>query len=93
METHWRELLRKQFVQAQYQNLGHFREHVNILIAHLPSDLKYTKDYIVDETSVVPILDNMKRSGTTADHRGMVKFSRNEAQGFRTVVAALRRYC
>lgn len=35
---HSRELLRKQFVQAQYQNLDHFREHVDNLIAHLPSD-------------------------------------------------------
>ena len=33
---HSRELLRKQFVRAQYQNLDHFREHVDNLIAHLP---------------------------------------------------------
>lgn len=57
------------------------------------TDLKYTKDYIVDETSAAPILDNTERSGIAADHRGMVKFNRDTEQGFRTAVAALRRYC
>ncbi|KAL9046879.1 MAG: hypothetical protein Q9214_000405 [Letrouitia sp. 1 TL-2023] len=33
---HSRELLRKQFVRAQYQNLDHFREHVDNLLACLP---------------------------------------------------------
>lgn len=33
---HSRELLRKQFIQAQYQDLDHFREHVDNLIARLP---------------------------------------------------------
>ncbi|OAP59055.1 hypothetical protein AYL99_06353 [Fonsecaea erecta] len=31
-----RELLRKQFVRAQYQNLSHFEEHVDNLLSHLP---------------------------------------------------------
>lgn len=57
------------------------------------TDLKYTKDYIVDETSAAPMLDNTERSGVAADHRGMVQFCRNTDQGFRTAVAALRRYC
>ncbi|TVY80279.1 Cytochrome P450 [Lachnellula suecica] len=35
---HSRELLRKQFIRAQYQNLDHFREHVDNLIARLPHD-------------------------------------------------------
>ncbi|KAL9613904.1 MAG: hypothetical protein Q9167_001582 [Letrouitia subvulpina] len=33
---HSRELLRKQFVRAQYQNLDQFREHVDNLLACLP---------------------------------------------------------
>jgi hypothetical protein len=56
------------------------------------TNLKYTKDYIVDEASAAPILDNTERSGIAADHRGMCKFEKNSDQGFRTVVAALRRY-
>jgi cytochrome P450 len=34
---HSRELLRKQFARTQYQNLNHFREHVDNLLARLPS--------------------------------------------------------
>jgi hypothetical protein len=56
------------------------------------TDLKYTKEYIVDETSAAPILDNTERCSIAADHRGMCKFERGSDQGFRTVVAALRRY-
>lgn len=56
------------------------------------TDLTYTKDYIVDEASAAPILDNTERSGIAADHRGMCKFEKSTDQGFRTVVAALRRY-
>jgi hypothetical protein len=56
------------------------------------TDLKYTKDYIVDEASAAPILDNTERSGIAADHRGMCRFEASNSQGFRTVVAALQRY-
>lgn len=35
---HSRELLRKQFARTQYQNLDHFRKHVDNLIARLPVD-------------------------------------------------------
>jgi hypothetical protein len=56
------------------------------------TDLKYAKEYIVDETSAAPILDNTERCGIAADHRGMCKFERSTSQGFRTAVAALRRY-
>ena len=55
-------------------------------------DLKYTKDYIVEETSAAPILDDTERSGIAADHRNMVKFENKNSPGFRTVVAALKRY-
>jgi protein SERAC1 len=56
------------------------------------TDLKYAKEYIVDETSAAPILDNTERCGIAADHRRMCRFESSTAQGFRTVVAALRRY-
>jgi hypothetical protein len=56
------------------------------------TDLKYTKDYIVDEASASPILDNTERSGIASDHRGICKFDSNASQGFRTTVSALRRY-
>ena len=56
------------------------------------TDLKYTKEYIIDETSAAPILDNTERCGIAADQRRMCKFERSTSQGFRTAVAALRRY-
>ena len=56
------------------------------------TDLKYTRDYIVDEASAAPILDNTERSGIAADHRSMCKFEGKGSPGFTTVVEALRRY-
>jgi hypothetical protein len=56
------------------------------------TDLKYTKDVIVDQASAAPILDNTERSGIAADHKGMCKFDNSSSQAFRTVVEALRRY-
>lgn len=54
--------------------------------------MKYTRDYVVDESSAAPIIDNTERCGIAADHRGMCKFNNNGLQGFRTAAAALRRY-
>jgi hypothetical protein len=56
------------------------------------TSLIYAKEYIVDETSAAPILNNTERCGIAADHRGMCKFESASSQGFRTVVAALLRY-
>ncbi|RJE26009.1 LipA and NB-ARC [Aspergillus sclerotialis] len=56
------------------------------------TDLKYTKDYIVEESSAAPTLDNTERCGNAADHSEMCKFNSNSSQGFRTAIAALRRY-
>lgn len=57
------------------------------------TDLKYTKDYVVDQSSAAPILDDTERSGIAADHRGICRFERRNSPGFRTVAAALKRYC
>ncbi|OKL56426.1 hypothetical protein UA08_08098 [Talaromyces atroroseus] len=56
------------------------------------TDLKYTKDYIVDETSAAPIIDNTERSGIPSNHSGMCKFDNSTSQGFRIAISALRRY-
>ena len=56
------------------------------------TDLKYKRDYIVDEPSAAPMLDNTERCGIAADHREMCRFGSCEDQGFRTVVEALMRY-
>jgi cytochrome P450 len=54
---HSRELLRKQFIRAQYQNLGHFSEHVDNLIECMP------KDGIVD---LQPLFFSLTLDTTTA---------------------------
>ncbi|KAJ5113203.1 hypothetical protein N7456_001737 [Penicillium angulare] len=56
------------------------------------TDMKYKVDYIVEETSAAPILDNTERCGINADHSKMCKFESPSDQGFRTAVAAIRRY-
>jgi len=56
------------------------------------TNLKYRRDYIIDETSAAPILDNTERCGIGADHQKMCKFQSPSDQGYRTAVAALRRY-
>lgn len=68
------------------------RFHVFFFWEQERTDLKYTKDYIVDESSAAPILDNTERSGIAADHRHMCKFEGKDSPGFKTVVAALKRY-
>lgn len=68
------------------------RFHIFFFWEQEKTDLKYTKDYIVVETSAAPIMPDTERCGISADHRGMCKFGKSSEQGFRTVVAALRRY-
>ncbi|KAI9762275.1 MAG: hypothetical protein M1835_008049 [Candelina submexicana] len=56
------------------------------------TDLGYTKDYVVDESSAAPILDNIERSGIPAYHSEMCKFASKNSPGYKLVVAALVRY-
>ncbi|MCJ1486390.1 hypothetical protein MMC06_006567 [Schaereria dolodes] len=56
------------------------------------TDLGYTKDYVVNESSAAPILDNTERSGIAACHSQMCKFASKSSPGYKTVVAALMRY-
>lgn len=66
--------------------------HIYFFWEQEKTDLKYTKDYVVEESSAAPILDNTERCGIAADHRKMCKFNNNRLQGFRTAISALRRY-
>ncbi|GMG15317.1 unnamed protein product [Aspergillus oryzae] len=58
----------------------------------LPSDLKYTKQYIVTVESAAPTIDGVEKCSVPADHRGMCKFEDANSPGFRNVLAALKRY-
>ncbi|KAI0187250.1 cytochrome P450 [Xylaria flabelliformis] len=54
---HSREMLRKQFVRTQYQNLDHFREHVDNLIASIPTR---------GQVDLQPLFFNLTLDTTTA---------------------------
>ena len=56
------------------------------------TDLHYTRDFVVEESSAAPIIDNTERCGIAADHREMCRFSRPDDPGHLTICAALRRY-
>jgi len=56
------------------------------------TNLGSTLDYIVEENSAAPILDNTERAGLPYGHRDMVKFESRISPGYRLVVAALLRY-
>ncbi|PQE12984.1 ribonuclease p mrp subunit protein [Rutstroemia sp. NJR-2017a BBW] len=57
------------------------------------TDLKYKKEYIVEEASAAPVFDDTERVGIASDHSGMVKFEKNTSPGFRLVASILCRYC
>lgn len=69
------------------------RYYVFFFWEQLRSDLKYTKDYVVDRESAAPILDGTDRCGIAADHQGMCKFQNIDSPGFKVVIAVLMRYC
>ncbi|KAF2100842.1 hypothetical protein NA57DRAFT_36754 [Rhizodiscina lignyota] len=49
--------------------------------------------FIVDQTSAVPEMDNIEKSGIHATHSGMIKFNSIDSSSYRTVLDALTRYC
>ncbi|MCJ1309136.1 hypothetical protein MMC25_002791 [Agyrium rufum] len=56
------------------------------------TDFGARKDYVVEEYSAAPILDDTERAGLPYDHRHMCKFESKSSPGYRLVVAALIRY-
>ncbi|KAL6713132.1 hypothetical protein ACLMJK_009253 [Lecanora helva] len=56
------------------------------------TNMGFTQDYVVEESSAAPVLDNTERAGLPYDHRNMCKFESRTAAGYRLVVAALIRY-
>lgn len=68
------------------------RYHVFFFWEQLPTDLKYSTDYIVDRDSAAPVIDGTDRCGIAANHREMCKFGSIDSPGFKVVIAALRRY-
>ncbi|KAJ9205722.1 hypothetical protein DTO207G8_3272 [Paecilomyces variotii] len=57
-----------------------------------PTDLKGTRELIVDERSAAPNFDGVERMGIEADHSHMCKFDDEDAPGYEAVADALIRY-
>jgi hypothetical protein len=49
--------------------------------------------FMVEESSAAPNIDNTERCGVNATHSHMVKFSEKSSSSYRTIIAALKRYC
>jgi hypothetical protein len=58
----------------------------------LPTDLKYSMDYIVDRDSAAPVIDGTGRCGIAANHQCMCKFEDSHSPGLKVVLATLKRY-
>jgi hypothetical protein len=67
--------------------------HVYFFWEELPTNFGQRSAFVVEESSAAPILDDTERSGISATHSGMVKFSTDDGSSYRTVMATLRRYC
>jgi hypothetical protein len=58
-----------------------------------PTNFGEQMRFLVEESSAAPSIDNTERCGIDDTHSGMVKFSASNSSGYRTVTAALARYC
>ncbi|KAJ5287611.1 hypothetical protein N7478_003297 [Penicillium angulare] len=80
-------------------------QHINSLFADIISrfhiyffhetrstDVRGTREIIVDETSAAPYIEGVERMGIEADHSHMCKFDDENSAGYEVVAEALLRY-
>ncbi|KAE8161064.1 Alpha/Beta hydrolase protein [Aspergillus tamarii] len=68
------------------------RFHIYFFHETLSTDVKGTRELIVDESSAAPYAEGVERMGIEADHRHMCKFEDDNAPGYEAVAEALLRY-
>ncbi|KAB8202865.1 lipa and NB-ARC domain protein [Aspergillus parasiticus] len=68
------------------------RYHIYFFHETLSTDVKGTRELIVDESSAAPYAEGVERMGIEADHRHMCKFEDDNAPGYEAVAEALLRY-
>ncbi|KAL4810278.1 hypothetical protein BDV18DRAFT_166684 [Aspergillus unguis] len=68
------------------------RFHIYFFHETLSTDVKGTRELIVDESSAAPYADGVERMGIEADHSHMCKFDDETAPGYEAVAVALLRY-
>ncbi|KAJ5668848.1 hypothetical protein N7462_009918 [Penicillium macrosclerotiorum] len=67
------------------------RYHVYFFWEQLPTNLKYSTDYIVTRDSAAPVIDGTNRCGIAANHRDMCKFESFDSPGFKVTIETLKR--
>ncbi|KAJ5103665.1 hypothetical protein N7532_004194 [Penicillium argentinense] len=68
------------------------RFHIYLLHETRSTDVRGTREIIVDEHSAAPYLEGVERMGIEADHSHMCKFDDENAAGYEVVAEALLRY-
>ncbi|PWY92397.1 catalytic protein [Aspergillus heteromorphus CBS 117.55] len=68
------------------------RFHIYFFHETLSSDIKGTRELIVDESSAAPYMEGVERMGIEADHSHMCKFDDDNSPGYEAVAEALLRY-
>ena len=66
--------------------------HIFFFWEELPTHFGDSAEYVVEESSAAPTLDDTERAGIYATHLGMVKYSDPRSPSYRTIIAALIRY-
>ncbi|THC99933.1 hypothetical protein EYZ11_000631 [Aspergillus tanneri] len=68
------------------------RFHIYFFHETLSTDVKGTREVIVDESSAAPYAEGVERMGIESDHRNMCKFEEDSSPGYEAVAEALLRY-
>lgn len=68
------------------------RYHIYFFHETRSTDIKGTRQLIVDETSAAPYIEGVERMGIEADHSSMCKFDDETAPGYEAVAEAILRY-
>ncbi|KAJ5590849.1 hypothetical protein N7450_004821 [Penicillium hetheringtonii] len=68
------------------------RFHIYLFHETRSTDVRGTREIIVDEASAAPYLEGVERMGIEADHSHMCKFDDENAPGYEVVAEAILRY-
>jgi len=80
-----------QNIDRQFSQLTS-RFHIFFFHEGKPTNLRGTLQYIVDENSASPDIQNVERAGIQQDHSHMCKFENENAPGFSLVTEAIQRF-
>jgi hypothetical protein len=82
-------------LQAITDQFAHLMKqfHIFFFWEELQSNVAGRWEYMVEESSAAPMIDNTERSGIYANHSQMIRFTDPHSSSYRTVLEALVRYC